>query len=76
MPQVKIGTVLSDKMQKTIVVKVEMKTKHPLYKKIITRFKKIKARNDLGAKVGQTVKITETSPIAKNVNFKVTEVIK
>ena len=58
MPQVKIGTVLSDKMQKTIVVKVEMKTKHPLYKKIITRSKKIKARNDLGAKVGQTVKIT------------------
>ncbi|KKR86541.1 MAG: 30S ribosomal protein S17 [Candidatus Curtissbacteria bacterium GW2011_GWA1_41_11] len=76
MPQVKIGTVLSDKMQKTIVVKVEMKTKHPLYKKIITRSKKIKARNDLGAKVGQTVKITETRPIAKNVNFKVTEVIK
>ena len=76
MPQVKIGTVLSDKMQKTIVVKVEMKTKHPLYKKIITRSKKIKARNDLGAKVSQTVKITETSPIAKNVNFKVTEVIK
>ena len=76
MPQVKIGTVLSDKMKKTIVVKVEMKTKHPLYKKIITRSKKIKARNDLGAKVSQTVKITETSPIAKNVNFKVTEVIK
>ena len=76
MPQVKIGTVLSDKMQKTIVVKVEMKTKHPLYKKIITRSKKIKARDDLGAKVGQTVKITETRPIAKNVNFKVTEVIK
>jgi len=76
MPQVKIGTVLSDKMQKTIVVKVEMKTKHPLYKKIITRSKKIKARNDLGAKVGQSVKITETRPIAKNVNFKVTEVIK
>ena len=76
MPQIKIGTVLSDKMQKTIVVKVEMKTKHPLYKKIITRSKKIKARNDLGAKVGQTVKITETRPIAKNVNFKVTEVIK
>ena len=76
MPQVKIGTVLSDKMQKTIVVKVEMKTKHPLYKKIITRSKKIKARDDLGAKVGQTVKITETKPIAKNVNFKVTEVIK
>ena len=76
MPQVKIGTVLSDKMQKTIVVKVEMKTKHPLYKKIITRSKKIKARNDLGAKVGQTVKITETRPIAKNANFKVTEVIK
>ncbi len=76
MPQVKIGTVLSDKMQKTIVVKVEMKTKHPLYKKIITRSKKIKARNDLDAKVGQTVKIIETKPIAKNVNFKVTEVIK
>ncbi|OGD82907.1 30S ribosomal protein S17 [Candidatus Curtissbacteria bacterium RIFCSPLOWO2_01_FULL_39_62] len=76
MPQVKTGTVVSNKMQKTVVVKIEMRAKHPLYKKIITRSKKIKARDELGAKVGQMVKISEVKPISKSVNFKVMEVIK
>ena len=76
MPQVKTGTVVSNKMQKTVVVKIEMRAKHPLYKKIITRSKKIKARDELGAKVGQMVKISEVKPISKSVNLKVMEVIK
>lgn len=76
MSQVKIGEVISNKMQKTVVVKVESKTKHPLYKKIITRTKKIKVRDELGVTVGQKVKISETKPFSKDVHFKVTEVIK
>ncbi len=76
MPQVKVGTVVSGKMQKTVVVKVVTKTMHPIYKKIITKNKKIKARDELGAKVGQKVKILGTKPFAKNVHFKTMEQIK
>ncbi len=75
MSQVKVGTVVSTKMQRTIVVEVEMNKKHPLYKKIIKRSKKIKAHDDLGVKTGQKVKIGETKPISKNVHFKTLEVI-
>ena len=75
-PQIKTGIVISNKMQKTVVVKIEMKSKHPLYKKIITRSKKIKAHDEIGIKIGQRVKIVEVKPIAKNVNFKVMEVVK
>lgn len=76
MPQVKVGIVVSNKMQRTVVVEVETRVKHALYKKIITRSKKIKARDEIGVKVGQKVKISEVKPIAKNVNFKIMEVIK
>lgn len=76
MSQVKVGTVVSDKMQKTIVVKVVTPTKHPLYKKIIKKSKKIKARNEHNAKVGQKVRIEETKPISKDVHFKTVEVLK
>lgn len=76
MPQVKVGTVVSDKMQKTIVVRVVARKKHPLYKKIITKSKKIKAHDNLGVKIGQKVKIIETKPISKGVHFKTLEVVK
>lgn len=75
MPQSKIGTVISDKMQKTVVIKVETRIKHPLYKKIITSTKKLKARDNLGVKVGQKVKIIETKPFSKEVHFKTVEVV-
>ncbi|MBI2012665.1 30S ribosomal protein S17 [Candidatus Curtissbacteria bacterium] len=75
MPQVKVGTVVSDKMQKTVVVKVISKTRHPLYKKLITKTKKFKAHDPIGVKVGQKVKIVETRPVAGGVHFKVLEVI-
>ncbi|OGD85471.1 30S ribosomal protein S17 [Candidatus Curtissbacteria bacterium RBG_13_35_7] len=76
MNQIKIGVVLSNKMQKTIVVKIIMRKKHPLYKKIITKSKNIKARDELGVQVGQKVKIIETKPISRDVHFKTLEVIK
>ena len=71
MPQVKEGVVISNKMKKTVVVKVNMKVKHPLYKKIIVKSKKFKARDETGVAVGQKVKIEETKPISHDVHFKV-----
>ena len=71
MPQVKEGVVISNKMKKTVVVKVNMKVKHPLYKKIIVKSKKFKARDEIGVVVGQKVKIAETKPFSKDVHFKV-----
>lgn len=76
MAQTKQGVVVSDKMTKTVTVKIVSKVKHPLYKKQMTRSKKIKAHNDVGAKVGDMVKISETKPYSKSVNYKVMEVIK
>lgn len=71
MPQVKEGVVVSTKMNKTVVVKVNMKVRHPLYKKIIVKSKKFKARDEEGVKVGQKVKIVEVKPISRGVHFKV-----
>ena len=76
MQQVKIGTVVSNKMPKTVVVEIETHVKHRLYKKMITKTKNFKAHNDLELKVGDKVKIAETRPIAKDVHFKTLEVIK
>lgn len=75
MTQIKIGKVVSTKMQKTVIVEVEMRKIHPLYKKIIKRSKRIKAHDEFNVKTGQKVKITKTKPIARSVHFKVTEVI-
>ncbi len=76
MAQIKSGVVISDKMEKTVVVNISMTKKHPLYKKRISFSKKIKAHDELGVKTGDKVKIVETKPYSKTVNFKVMEVIK
>lgn len=76
MAQIKVGIVESIKMQKTVVVKVESMVKHPLYKKLIKRSKKIKAHDEIGVNIGNKVRIVETRPISKDVNFNVMEVIK
>jgi len=69
-----IGKVVSTKMQKTVVVKVEKKFRHPLYEKVITRHKKYKAHNEeFKLKEGDMVKIIETRPISKDKHFKVAE---
>ena len=60
------GTVVSDKMDKTVVVKVERKVMHPIYKKFIRRSKKYAAHDEANAvKMGDTVKIRECKPISK-----------
>lgn len=74
--QTKFGVVTSTKMNKVAVVKVTYKVKHPFYKKIITTNRNFKAQNDLGAEVGQKVKLVETKPISKQVFFKISEVLK
>ena len=73
MPQIKEGTVISNKMKNTVVVKVDSTIKHPLYKKLIARSKKIKAHDEIGVKIGQKVKIVESKPISGDVHFKVME---
>lgn len=61
-----VGTVVSDKADKTVVVKVERKVKHPLYGKIIRRSKKYHAHDEANAfKTGETVRIEETAPVSK-----------
>ena len=75
MAQTKVGVVDSVKMQKTVVVKVVEKIKHPFYKKLVTKTTRFKAHYEIGTQVGQKVKVVETRPIAKDVHFKVTEVI-
>ena len=72
-----VGTVVSDKTDKTVVVKVERKVKHPLYGKIIRRSKKYHAHDEDNAfKVGETVRIEETRPLSKLKRWSVAEVLK
>jgi len=69
-----IGTVVSDKNDKTVVVKVERKVKHPLYSKIIRRSKKYHAHDEDNAfRLGETVRIEETAPYSKQKCWKVVD---
>ncbi len=69
-----IGTIVSDKTDKTVVVKVERKVKHPLYGKIIRRSKKYHAHDEDNAyKTGEVVRIEETAPVSKLKSWKVIE---
>jgi small subunit ribosomal protein S17 len=66
------GTVVSDAMDKTVVVLVERRVAHPVYKKFIKRSKKYAAHDETNAcKVGQTVRIQECRPISKSKRFEV-----
>lgn len=72
-----IGTVVSDKMEKTIVVRVDSLAKHPGYNKILHRSKKFKVHDEeKKAKIGDKVKIVETRPISKDKRWRLVEVLK
>jgi small subunit ribosomal protein S17 len=73
--KVRQGLVTSDKMEKTVTVSLVRRYAHPVYGKQVTRTKKVKARNDHGAKIGDTVRIMETRPLARTVNWRVTEIV-
>jgi small subunit ribosomal protein S17 len=67
------GRIVSDKMQGTVVVTVEMHKKHSIYLKIVKNTRRFKAQNGIGAKHGDLVLIQECKPIAKKVTWKVVE---
>ena len=72
----RIGTVVSDKMDKTIVVAIEDSVRHPLYKKTMKRTYKLKAHdenNECG--IGDTVKVMETRPLSKDKRWRLVEII-
>jgi small subunit ribosomal protein S17 len=69
------GVVTSDKMTKTVTVTLQRRFAHPVYGKQITRSKAVKARNEMDARMGDTVRIMETRPIAKTVCWRVVEVV-
>lgn len=76
MKKVFVGKVISDKMQKTVVVQMNRKVKHPLYQKLIKKSKKLKAdTNGLSPVFGQIVKIEETRPLSRDKYFKVVEIL-
>ena len=70
------GKVVSDMMDKTIVVAVEDHVKHPLYKKIVKRTYKLKAHDENNeCKVGDTVKVMETRPLSKDKRWRLVEIM-
>ena len=69
------GVVRSDKMMKTVTVVLVRRFAHPVYGKRITRTKTIKARNEMDAKTGDTVRVMETRPLAKTVRWRVIEIV-
>jgi small subunit ribosomal protein S17 len=69
------GVVVSDKMQKTVSVTLTRRFAHAVYGKQVTRTKSVKARDEHGAKIGDTVRIMETRPLAKTVRWRVVEIL-
>lgn len=70
------GIVVSDKMEKTVVVAIERRVAHPVYGKMITRTKRLKAHDEQNsAKTGDTVRIVETRPLSKDKRWRVVEIV-
>lgn len=75
--KIRTGIVVSDKMDKTIVVRVERITRHPLYKKTIRKYKKFKVHDEKNsAKTGNSVRIIETRPLSKEKRWRLLEIVK
>ncbi len=72
----RVGVVSSNKMDKTVVVKIEDSVKHPLYKKIIKRTIKLKAHDETNqCSIGDKVAIMETRPLSKDKRWRVVEIV-
>ena len=70
------GLVVSDKMQKTVVVAIERRVPHPVYSKMVTRTRRVKAHDEENtAKTGDTVRIAETRPLSKDKRWRVVEIV-
>ena len=72
----RVGVVVSDKMDKTIVVAVRDNVRHPLYNKIVKKTYKLKAHDEANdAKIGDTVRVMETRPLSKDKRWRLVEII-
>ncbi|MFN0099696.1 MAG: 30S ribosomal protein S17 [Gemmatimonadaceae bacterium] len=72
----RVGLVVSDKMQKTVVVRLDRRVPHPVYGKMVTRSLKVKAHDEENvAKRGDTVRIMETRPMSKDKRWRVVEIV-
>ena len=71
----RIGVVASDKMTKTVVVRVDRMIKHPVYRKYVRKRKKFMAHDELGSKIGDKVRIIETRPLSARKRWRVVEII-
>ena len=72
----RVGVVVSDKMDKTIVVAVRTNERHPLYNKIVKKTYKLKAHDENNdAKIGDTVKVMETRPLSKDKRWRLVEIM-
>ncbi|MBN9504214.1 MAG: 30S ribosomal protein S17 [Armatimonadetes bacterium 55-13] len=73
--KVREGIVVSNKMDKTVVVKIERRVQHPLYGKVVLRTNKLKAHDIIGCDEGDRVEIMETRPISKDKRWRVTQIL-
>ena len=72
----RVGMVVSDKMDKTIVVAIVDSVKHPLYKKVVKRTYKLKAHDELNeCRIGDRVKVMETRPLSKDKRWRLVEIV-
>ena len=72
----RVGIVISDKMDKTIVVAIQDNVRHPLYNKIVKKTYKLKAHDEANdAKIGDTVKVMETRPLSKDKRWRLVEIM-
>ena len=70
-----VGTVVSDKMQKTVVVAIERRKTHPIYRKVVTSTRKVMAHDETGAGIGAVVRIVQSRPISKRKRWVVEAVL-
>jgi small subunit ribosomal protein S17 len=73
--KVRVGVVVSDKMQKTVIVRLTRRLAHGFYGKQITRYKRVAAHDELGARLGDTVRIMETRPLSRTKRWRVVEIL-
>lgn len=71
----KVGIVASDKMEKTVVVRVDRKVKHPKYRRYVRRTSKFMAHDETGAAIGDKVRIVETRPLSARKRWRVVEIV-
>lgn len=73
--KVREGIVVSNKMEKTVVVKIERRVQHPLYGKVVLRTRKFKAHDEMSCDEGDRVEIMETRPISREKRWRVTQIL-